>query len=76
MGRYSDALELIEPLYRKEPDAKDLSIMVFTLSARAGMPDRARGYMHEWLKRHPDDAEGRQALEDYERHAERRGRKK
>ncbi len=67
MGRYGEALDLIDPLYKKEPNAKDLSIMVFTLAARANMPDRARAYMNDWLKRHPEDAEGRQALEDYER---------
>lgn len=67
IGRYSDALELIDALYKKEPDAKDLNVMVFTLSARAGMPERAIAYMQDWLKRHPDDAEGRKALEDYQR---------
>jgi hypothetical protein len=66
-GEFVKALDLIDPLYRKEPDAKDLSIMVFTLSARAGLHDRARAYMNDWLKRHPDDETGRQALEDYER---------
>ena len=60
-------LDLIDPIYRSEPDAKDLSAMAFELAARAGMPDRARAYMHEWLKRHPDDADGKKALEDYER---------
>jgi hypothetical protein len=40
---------------------------VFTLAARAGQVDRARAYMRDWLKRHPDDTEGREALEDYER---------
>ncbi|HEX6790633.1 MAG TPA: DUF2723 domain-containing protein [Candidatus Krumholzibacteria bacterium] len=67
LGRYADALELIDPLYAKEPDAKDLSVMVFTLAARAHMPERARAYMQDWLKRHPDDADGRQALDEYER---------
>jgi tetratricopeptide (TPR) repeat protein len=67
VGRYSDALELIDPLYRKEPDAKDLSVMVFTLAARAGMVDRAKAYMEDWLKRHPEDTEGREALQEYER---------
>ena len=67
MGRYKEALDLVDPLYMKEPDAKDLSVMVFTLSARAGLHDRARAYMQDWLKRHPDDTEGRQALEEYER---------
>jgi hypothetical protein len=67
MGKYSEALDLIDPIYRNEPDAKDLSAMAFELAARAGMPDRARAYMHEWLKRHPDDADGKKALEDYER---------
>ncbi len=67
VGRYADALDLIDPLYRKEPDARDLSVMAFTLAARAGMAERARAYMCDWLKRHPDDAEGRRALEEYER---------
>jgi hypothetical protein len=41
--------------------------MVFSLAARAGQVERARGYMTEWLRRHPDDAEARAALEGYER---------
>jgi hypothetical protein len=67
MGKYSEALDLIDPLYRNEPDAKDLSAMVFELAARAGQVDRARAYMNDWLKRHPDDADGKKALEDFER---------
>jgi tetratricopeptide (TPR) repeat protein len=67
MGKYSEALDLIEPIYRNEPDAKDLSAMVFELAARAGQVDRARAYMRDWLKRHPDDEDGKKALEDFER---------
>jgi Flp pilus assembly protein TadD len=67
MGKYSQALDLIDPIYRSEPDAKDLSAMVFELAARAGQVERARAYMHDWLKRHPDDTDGKKALEDFER---------
>jgi tetratricopeptide (TPR) repeat protein len=67
MGKYSEALDLIDPIYRAEPDAKDLSAMAFELAARSGQVERARAYMHDWLKRHPDDADGKKALEDYER---------
>jgi tetratricopeptide (TPR) repeat protein len=67
MGKYRDALELVDPIYKADPDAKDLSVMAFTLAARAGMVDRARAYMNDWLKRHPDDVEGKKALEEYER---------
>jgi len=73
-GEYGMALDLVEPIYRKEPDAKDLSEMAFTLAARAGMVERARATMNDWLKRHPDDADARKALEDYERQL--RGEKK
>jgi hypothetical protein len=67
LGRYADALVLVDPLYKREPDAKDLSVLVFTLAARAGMPERARAYMQDWIQRHPNDADARKALEDYER---------
>jgi len=67
MGKYNEALELIDPIYKNEPDAKDLSAMAFELAARAGQVERARAYMNDWLKRHPDDAEGRAALENFEK---------
>jgi len=67
MGKYSEALDLIDPIYQNEPDAKDLSAMAFELAARAGQVERARAYMNDWLKRHPDDAEGRAALENFEK---------
>jgi len=67
MGKYNEALDLIDPIYKNEPDAKDLSAMAFELAARAGQVERARAYMNDWLKRHPDDAEGRAALENFEK---------
>lgn len=67
MGKYADALDLIDAIYKNEPDAKDLSTLVFELSARSGQVDRARAYMNDWLKRHPDDVDGKKALEDFER---------
>jgi tetratricopeptide (TPR) repeat protein len=67
MGKYSEALDLIDPIYRGEPDAKDLSAMAFELAARAGQVERARGYMRDWLQRHPDDTDGKKALEEYEK---------
>jgi tetratricopeptide (TPR) repeat protein len=67
LGEYGKALDMIEPIYRQEPTARDLNVMVFSLAARAGQVERARGYMTEWLRRHPDDTEARAALDGYER---------
>jgi hypothetical protein len=64
---YGKAVDLLDPIYRREPESKELNVMVFTLAARAGQAERARAYMSDWLRRHPDDAEARAALDDYER---------
>jgi len=67
MGKYAQALDLIDPIYQQEPDAKDLNAMAFELAVRAGQVERARAYMTAWLKRHPDDEDGKKALAEFER---------
>ena len=42
-------------------------VTAYTLAARAGMMERAREYLSDWLARHPDDAEARKMLEDFDR---------
>jgi hypothetical protein len=50
-----------------DPEARDLVVTAYTLAARAGMMERAREYLSDWLARHPDDAEARKMLEDFDR---------
>ncbi|HEX5132096.1 MAG TPA: DUF2723 domain-containing protein [Candidatus Krumholzibacteria bacterium] len=67
IGDYPAALELIDPILRVDPESQELVMMGYTLGVRAGMYDRARGYLTEWLTRHPDDAEIKEMLADFDR---------
>jgi tetratricopeptide (TPR) repeat protein len=66
-GKYAQALEMITPIVADDPEARDLVVTAYTLAARAGMMERAREYLSDWLARHPDDAEARKMLEDFDR---------
>jgi tetratricopeptide (TPR) repeat protein len=70
IGEYGKALDMIEPIMRQEPDAKDLLVMAFTLSARANQAERARGYLTDYLARHPGDEEVKEMLADFDRQLE------
>jgi len=66
IGEYAKAADMIDPIMRVEPDAKDLLAMVVSLAGRAGMVDRARKYMTDYLARHPDDQEVQDMLKDFD----------
>jgi tetratricopeptide (TPR) repeat protein len=66
-GKYDQALDMIQPILADDPEARDLMVTAYTLAARGGMIQRAREYLTGWLARHPDDAEARKMLEDFDR---------
>jgi tetratricopeptide (TPR) repeat protein len=66
-GEYDKALDMIAPILAVEPGSRDLVVTAFTLAAKAGMLERARAYLADWLSRHPDDAEIRDTLDDFDR---------
>lgn len=65
-GKYSEALDMIHPILASDPEARDLMVTAYTLSVRGGMLERARDYLTDWLARHPDDAEARTMLEEFD----------
>ena len=67
LGRWEHALNLIDALINNNPEDRDLVITGFTLALRGGLPDRARGYVTNWLIRHPDDTVMQQTLADIQR---------
>ncbi|HEX5133427.1 MAG TPA: DUF2723 domain-containing protein [Candidatus Krumholzibacteria bacterium] len=67
LGDYPKAVDLIDAILREDPDSQDLAVMAYTLSIRAGMLERARDYLGNWLTRHPEDKEVRQMLDDFDR---------
>jgi tetratricopeptide (TPR) repeat protein len=67
LGDYQQALDLIDPILREDPDSQDLVLMGYTLGVRGGMYERARAYLSEWLTRHPNDEEVKGMLEDFDR---------
>jgi Flp pilus assembly protein TadD len=72
-GQLGDALELIDSLLQQDREDKDLNIMAFSLAARAGQVERARGYLNDWLKRHPNDAEAKKSLDYFEQQLQKDG---
>jgi hypothetical protein len=67
LGDFEKALDLIDPILREDPNSQDLVMMGYTLGVRGGMYERARGYLSDWLARHPEDAEVKEMLEDFDR---------
>jgi hypothetical protein len=57
---------MIHPILTDDPEARDLVVTAFTLAARAGMVQRARDYLSDWLVRHPDDADAKKMLDDFD----------
>jgi tetratricopeptide (TPR) repeat protein len=51
------AIQNLNEGLRLAPDHRQLYIDAFRVSARMGQGDRAKGYIRQWLERHPDDAE-------------------
>jgi tetratricopeptide (TPR) repeat protein len=67
LGAYQQALDMIDPILREDPDSQDLVMMGYTMGVRGGMYERARGYLTTWLTRHPDDTEVQETLQDFDR---------
>ncbi len=67
MGEYGKALDMIQPILADDPEARDLVVTAYTLAARGGMLERARGYLTDWLARHPDDADAKNLLDEFDR---------
>lgn len=65
-GKYSEALDMIHPILADDPEARDLMVTAYTLAVRGGMLERARDYLAGWLSRHPEDAEARKMLQDFD----------
>jgi tetratricopeptide (TPR) repeat protein len=65
-GEYAKALDMIHPILVDDPEARDLVVTAFTLATRAGLTQRAREYLSDWLVRHPDDADTRKMLDDFD----------
>jgi len=65
-GKYAQALEMIQPILADDPEARDLVVTSFTLAARAGMYERARQFLTDWLARHPQDDEAKKMLADFD----------
>ncbi len=65
-GKYAQALDMIQPILADDPEARDLVMTAYTLSVRAGMLERARGYLADYASRHPEDAEANQMLRDFD----------
>lgn len=65
-GKYDKALDMIQPILADDPEARDLVVTAYSLAARGGMFERAREYLTDWIARHPEDADARKMLEDFD----------
>lgn len=55
MGRFDEALELVEWHLRLSPTSLDLLVAGYNVSASAGRFERANGYLRRALALAPDD---------------------
>jgi hypothetical protein len=66
-GRDLEALEQLEYILRVDPDSRDAVMAGVGLALRANFVSKARQYLAEWLRNHPEDVSARQTLDDIDR---------
>lgn len=66
LGEYTKAGDMIDPIIRSDPTARDLVVMAYTLAVRAGTMQRARDYLTDWLQRNPKDKEFKKMLAEFD----------
>lgn len=59
---FESALSTLDQLVEKDPDNRDAVLMAHKIALKAGFGDRARDYLTDWLKWHPDDEGAKRAL--------------
>jgi tetratricopeptide (TPR) repeat protein len=66
-GRNEESLEQLEYILRVDPNDRDALTAAVSMALRTQMIVKARQYLANWLRLHPDDASARQTLEDIDR---------
>ena len=65
-GKFREALDLIERIRAEDKGARDLMVTAYQLAAKAGMLEKARATLSDWVADHPTDTDARQVLEDFD----------
>jgi hypothetical protein len=63
MRQYDKALDILDAILIRDPEARDIAITGFQIARGAGLTERARRYLTSWLSRHPNDESVRKMLD-------------
>jgi len=63
MQQYDKALDILDAILVRDPEARDIAITGFQIARGAGLTERARRYLTSWLSRHPNDEGVRKMLD-------------
>jgi len=64
LGDNTRAVEMLDIVVAADPNDPELMVTAYQMAIRAGMPQKAREYLTDWLVLHPNDAAVRQRLND------------
>ena len=67
LNRPTQSLEQLEYIFARDKNSRDVFMASVGMALRAGQAGKARGYITEWLRVHPDDAAAKQYLQDIDR---------
>jgi hypothetical protein len=66
-GQNAESLEQLEYILRADPNDRDALMAAVSMALRTQMIVKARQFLAEWLRLHPDDTSAKQTLEDIDR---------
>jgi len=61
------SLEQLDYIFARDKDSRDVFMASVGMALRVGQPGKARFYITEWLRRHPEDEAAKQYLQDLDR---------
>ncbi len=67
INRPLDSLEQLDFIFARDKESRDVFMAAVGMALRVGQNGKARAYMTEWLRVHPDDATTREYLKDLDR---------
>jgi hypothetical protein len=66
-GRNAESLEQLEMILLIDPNDRDAMMAAVSMALRTQMIDKAKQFLTDWVRMHPDDVSARQTLEDIDR---------
>jgi tetratricopeptide (TPR) repeat protein len=67
LGRDLESLQQLDWLFAFDRDNQDVLVASVGMALRIGQVKKAKGYLTDWLMRHPEDEMAKQYLDDLER---------